>query len=1153
MSNPKVLGPDGVLRDAVVFSTSLPSRFLTGTLPSDTFDAQVSIDGNAFSSDTALIEWGDGTWVVPNPSAEPDGLDLFPGSNNIRVRAILPTGSTTPSADATIRLVSDADIGVVAAVPTNVSLSQGDLSVTTSAESSSATGFRGMNFYASAYAGGGTTGYTRINVNLIAEGVAELETSVFGTMDVNALVKVDAEGDPVSDPLYMRLTGSQEDADEKVLQADFSKAFEVPETTRTIQIETTLKSVRNVTKYSFKHYRSAGPTSTPQTVQVGEFSSLPTESPVYYVVTGVYYDAAQNLEYESSFSEEVLGRPVLVTTTLGSFPSVSRQSITQQFISSIFRSNPQVKVEAGSILRDTVIDPFSSESERIRFVLDFFQRARTPTLLLQIDDPKSTGSSVAVSSSPYKRGLQQALYLGSANDVQGVIDSAFEAYASNFGKRRRTGVASQGEVLFYTKTRPSQSILIPIGTTVSGGGGSFTTTRSASISLEGLASYFDPVSGRYQVVVPVRASATGPAGNLGAGQVRALVSSLPGSMSVVNTSAMAGGKSRESNLELTVRVRNALASVDSGTAWGYLQSAADVAGVVQANVVAAGNPLMQRDLNAAGEHKGGKVDIWVQGENIATVTDVFAFTFEIAQDIQFEIIGNPSDYSLRALDSNLSEENPIVEMLDDPDIGYELVNASTGEVFDLTEVSITSYNTIQLSTTVAQPELSLTDVVLGSYRRRKGNTFVFPRQPVQAVSSVVAAVAGTLPASAVEIVRPNAPLELGLSNLAGDYLSVTAYTDPSGATVPSGDTITVTGESHVLVGSYPEFLDFLGANFLSVEVLDATGTVAYKGPDDPSGTSDYTVDLGTQTTALSITRVDGGAIPSGATVLINYKHDENFTVTYTTNLIVGLTQNAIDERKHVTADVLAKEAVNIPLDVEATVLLKTGRSRSTVDTSIRTNLENFFRNLRLGDPVRQSDVIDVLEQTEGVSYVVVPLGGMHPAQGSEIVREAVSTDTVSESTLLTSYTTNLAVVYLLDNPLAFATTDGGGPSGSFRGVFEDDKKMDLLSSRRDPSVLGVAVGRVYILGGEGRSIPGFSDDATLAAQGYVTETAITAQRKAITANRVLVSLAIGDSPTTHSYAITYVVGEDSGAKNVDPAAASFISAGSLVFTLDEAR
>ena len=254
-----------------------------------------------------------------------------------------------------------------------------------------------------------------------------------------------------------------------------------------------------------------------------------------------------------------------------------------------------------------------------------------------------------------------------------------------------------------------------------------------------------------------------------------------------------------------------------------------------------------------------------------------------------------------------------------------------------------------------------------------------------------------------------------------------------------------------------------------------------------------------------------------------------------------------------TADVLAKQAVDIPLDLEATVLLKPGRDRSTVDDAIRTNLENFFDNLRLGDPVRQSDVVYVIEQTEGVSYVVVPFGAMYPSENSAIVREAVSADSSSESVLLSTYTTNLAVVYILTNELAFATTDGGGPSSSFRGVFQNDSETDLLAANADPANLGVVPGRSYIIGSEGRSIEGYSDDETLRSQGFVTEDAIEYQRLVLTANRVLVSLEVGDSPVSHTYGVTYVVGEDSGAKNVDPGGAQFVSAGSFVFTLDEDR
>lgn len=1154
-TDPQVYGPDGVLRTTVNFSTSLESRFVTGTLPTDAVDVLVSINGSGFSSDPDLVQWGDGSWVVPNPISEPNGLFLLPGENTIALRAIRPSGSVTAEAKANIRLVSDADLGVVAATPTNISIDQRNSDVVISAEPTSDKGFQGMNFYASLNSGGGVSGYTKININVVSDGTDTTETTEFGALDVDAEVVVDAENNPVADPLYVRVTGRQEDENEALIQIDFDERYEVPEIARNLRYQMVLNSVRDVTLYQFAHNRTNGPTSTPATVQVGDFTAIPSDTPLYYVVTAVYYDETRNLEYESSFSEEVQGNPAQVTTALGAFPNVDRGEIVQKFITAVFRSNPQIKVETGSVLRDTVIDPFANESERIRFVLDFFHRARTPSLLLQVDDPNSTGVSIPVSQSPYKQGLQAAFYITSATTLQNIIDSAFDAAASNFGLRRRSGSASQTEVIFFTSRRPTQTLNIPLGTIVSGGGVQFATTRAAAIAFERLASFFDPVSGRYQVSVPVRATSTGSGGNVGVGQITTVISSLSGSLSVVNTAPATGGKNSESNLALTVRIENRLASVDSGTERGYLQTAADVAGVIKANVVSAGDDLMQRDLDGAGVHKGGKVDIWVQGENLATVTDTFAFSFEIAQDIQFELIGDPSDYIFRAIDKNLSAENPLVEMLDDPTVGYDFRNASTGEVFDLTNVTITSFNTIQLDTSVVppQPTVDLTDVVLGSYRRRTGNVFTLPRQPVRAIASVEGTVSGVLPADSYLLVFPDAPLDNGRSVFSRDFLQIFGYEDENGNRVPSGDTIQVTDEEHVLIGQYEEFVDNLGANFLSLVVTNDAGTITYKGPNDPGGNPDYTINLGTQTQALSITRTETGDIPSGATVLVSYQHDENFTVTYTTNLIVSLTQNAVDENKHATADVLAKEAVRVPIDVQATVVLIRGRERSRVDAALRTNMANFFNRLRLGDPVRQSDVIDVIEQTEGVSYVVVPLSKLVRQNGSQVIRELISTDTVEESAFVQSLSTNTASVYLLNNPLSAATTDGGGPNGAFKGVFQNDIPLSLLDGSSNLSSLGVGPGVAYIIGGNGRSITGISDDATLIAQGYVTASARTARRLELTANHVLVSVAVGEAPTSFVYAATYIVGDDFGAKNIDIGAAEYLTTGELLFTYDEDR
>jgi len=1151
-STPQVYGPDGVLRETVYFSTTLERRFFRGTASSDTVDMQVSINGGGYTSDPDYILFTGSEWTVPNPAAEANGLLLLTGVNTVEVRAVLLSGSVTSAAKATVTLIDEATVGIIALTPTSVTLEQLDKAVLINVPQVVAAGFQGFNFYASLYAGGGATGYSRINLNTVTTGVTTQTTTDFADVRVDADVLVDTLGNPVADPLYWRLTATQENSDEMALQVDLNEAYEVPETARKLRLSGTLSAVENVVVYSFEHNRLATPTSTPPTISIGSFASALAETPLYYVVTAVYYNATQNLEYESAFSPEVVGHPLSITTALGAFPTISRQDIVRSYITAVHRSNPQIKVEAGSVLRDTVVDPFASESERLRFVLDFFHRARTPTLLLQVDDPTGSGTSIAVAASPYKIGLKGAFYLTSDSSVQALINSCFDAYASNFGVVRRSSTYAQGEVTFFTTSRPTASIVIGLGTLVSGGGQQFATTRSASIALSQLASYYNPVSGRYQVTVPVRAVTPGSSGNVGSGQVRTVVTRIP-SVSVTNSAAMFGGSGAESNLTLTERVLNTLASVDSGTERGYYQTAAGVPGVESVAVVGAGNPLMQRDLYD-GQHLGGKVDVWVQGANFAKVTDTFAFTYEIAQDIQFVTVGDPLNLTFQAVDPNLSVTNPIVEVLDYPLAGYEFKNATTGEVFDLTGVTITSYNTVQLDTTLVQPSVTLTDVVLGSYRRRAGVDFVLPRQPVAAVTSVVGAVSGTLPATAYTLYHPNSPLAYGRSTLAGDYLNVSGYTDDTtGALVPSGDTIAVTDEVHVLIGSYPEYLNNIGALYYTIEVWNADKTVQYKGPNDPSGDPDYSIDLGTQTTAVAITRTETGDIPNGATVLISYAHDENFVVTYTTNLIVSVTQNAVNEKKHATADVLAKEGVNVPLDIEATLVLEQGQERSTVDTTLRTNLANFFNQLRLGDAVRQSDIIGVIESTTGVSFVVVPLAKLVRQEGSQVVQEALSTDVAYDSTLLTSLTTSSALVYIINQELSTATVDGGGGLGDYKGVFQDEVALDLLASDALLTSLGTAAGRAYILGGEGRSITGYSDDATLIAEGYTTTSQITTRRLELTANRVLVSLAIGDNPTTHTYTTTYITGVDAGAKDIDPGEAEYLSLGTLTVTYDEVR
>ena len=1147
---PQLLGPDGVLRELEIFSTTMDTRFFTGVIGNDTVDMEVSVRGGGFTNDTDFIIFEGTTFRIPNPDVFPDGLELAAGENRIQVRAISATGSVSPTSTSLVRLIQESDLGTVAVVPTNISVLQKDATVEISVERVDDPNLRGFNFYASPFEGGGVTGYSRINLNTVIAGTAVQEVDDVSTIEVDALIPLDQAGQPLADPLYVRIQGDQEDETGNVLQVDYNERVEIPETARAVRYTIQVDTIRDTEFFSFEHLRTGGPTTIPQTVASGAFAAVPDSDPLYYVVVAVFYDQEALVEFESSFSAEVVGHPLRIRPNVGNFPQVSRQQIVRGTIQSIFRSNPQIRVDAGAPFRDTFIDPFAAEAERIRFIVDFLHRAQTFAGLEAIDDPNDTGTSTPVSQSSYKQALRVVFNLNRDAEVQSLIDRAFEALASNFGIFRLPGRFSRGEVQFFTTVRPKRTLPIPLGSVVTSGSIQFRTTQASSIPFDRLASFFDPVTGRYFVLVSVQATTTGSSGNVGVGQVRSVVSGTSG-LSVINNSSMFGGTNQETNRQLAERARNALASVDSGTKRGYLQTAADVPGVVQAVVVGAGDALMQRDLDSQGVHRGGKVDIWVQGENLANVTDVFAFTFELASDIQFELVSVPSELRFRANDPELSLENPIVEMLDDPALGFEFRNATTGAAFDLSGVAIVSFDTIQLNTAIPQPPVDLTDVVLGDYRRRSSTEYIFVRQPVRAVSSVTGSVSGLLTEDAYSLNIPKSPLGEGRSGLAGDFLRITGTTDSDGNLVPSGDLLTVTDETHVLIGEFNESVDNLGANFLSVAVLNADRTITYKGPSDPSGLQDYTIVPGDQTTPLAIRRIVGGAIPSGTTVSVDYQHDENFTVAYTTNLIVQVTQEEVNEKRHVTADVIVKDGINVPVDLAATVVLVTGAIQSDVDTALRTNLENFFNALRLGDPVRQSDIIEVLDGTTDVSFVVVPLTTMVRGAGSTVVREVLASGILADSDYISAWSTPTVSVWLIRDGLSAATTTGGGPENEFQAVFQDDVETTLL--RVTPSALGVASGRSFIIGSGGLSIPGFTDDATLVAEGFDTQAEREAVRTTRTANRVLISTGVDDSPVNHEYAITYIVTTEERVYNIEPGAAEFLTLGDLTLTFDEDR
>ena len=1136
MANLYLQKPNQEYASEIAYTTNKDSVVINGFFSGELDEIRVLIRG-VYDPDVQdeLISLGDNkTFTLPNLSLL-KGLELVEGLNEIKVEGYFE-GALLAETTANISYATIDDFNQEISPPTGLSVEQFTNSVEIKIEGLASANVIGYNLYCSEIEGGGVDGYRKINAQLITDSVTKENVSEYATLETDFLTQS-------ADPLRFRLRGTQINSINEILSVDFDEAVPITEDISTLRAQFTLSTISTGKVFSFKHSRTATTTSIPSTIPSGRFSTTPITDPLFYVATAIYFNEITGVEVESSFSSEISAKPINLSTTLPSIPVVGRQQILESSVLAIHRNNPQASISPGSALRDTFLDPFASEAERLRFVVDYVYRSGSFSTLLAIDDPDFSGTSVSVGESTYKSLLREALFLTNSDKTQEVIDLSFEQLASNFGVTRRTGTRARGEVVFFTKTQPTADLIIPLGSVVSGGGVNFRTTGQGYIPLNGSASFYNPSTNRYEITIPISAQETGALGNLAIGVINTIVSPLKG-LEVANLVETYGGLDLESNLSLAIRAQQAIASVDTGTTQGYYNLISNAPNVISASVVSAGDPLMFRDYDVEqGIHTGGKVDIWVQGEQDSYVTDSFAFTFEVKENVTFELVGDPSLLEFRATDNDLSASNPLVDMVDAQSRGLGLINATTGYYFDLTDVEITGYNTIKLSANVLQPDVDLTDIVLGDYRLRTGTAHTFTRQPVKEISTLIGEVSGAIRDTSYYLNHPNNILDLGNSTKSGDEIVID---DVRGEINTS--TLTITDESHVILERYTEPLNKLGANPFTLRVFNADRTIEYNGPYSDLEPLDFTIIEGTTTTPYGIQRTEGSRISSGQNLLFDYEHSENFSVRYLTNLVLPTLQNMVDKSKHATADVLINEAVGVSLNINAVVVLTPSSSSNFVDSAIRTNLSAVVGSLRMGDPLRVSDVVNIIDNTTGVSYVQMPLTKMTLSAGSQIVREAVSVG-IGGATLMSALSTNLVNVWLLDDPLNYMPEENGGVEGSYRGVFRGPIKMSLAS---DISLLGASQDQAYIIGAGGASIKGFTDDATLNPDGTLGAVQVGSLRISATAGKLLISLPVGWNPSRYEYGVTYTIGEESSvAQDISVPETQYLTLGSVNLTYEQ--
>jgi len=270
-------------------------------------------------------------------------------------------------------------------------------------------------------------------------------------------------------------------------------------------------------------------------------------------------------------------------------------------------TQPQLDTKPNSVARDVFVDPPAFE------LGDVYETMRNIARL-------------------------QALANLSGNDLTN--------YGANFGASRKTGTRASGQVVFTFRTIDTTTT-ISSGTVVSTRNGiTFSTISSVTVkpsdanalraTATRLRNELDTagITDQYAIEVSVQAQSVGSGGNIATYSV--VSHTAPGVNGVTNVVSFTGGADLETDAAFRSRILSTFAGANTGTALGYRGIILSLADAIDALVVEPGDPLMTRDgtvtttdssgnVIVAEPGTGGKVDIYVFGENLQEGTDSFIY------------------------------------------------------------------------------------------------------------------------------------------------------------------------------------------------------------------------------------------------------------------------------------------------------------------------------------------------------------------------------------------------------------------------------------------------------------------------------------------------------------------------------------------------
>ena len=251
----------------------------------------------------------------------------------------------------------------------------------------------------------------------------------------------------------------------------------------------------------------------------------------------------------------------------------------------------------------------------------------TVTRDVVIESPAQEFSNV-YSELSHTQQLQSLKYASSMTEQE------LDDFAVNYGMTRLAGTKATGTITFRARNFSivDSDIIIPFATTISTTGTSaipqaqFQTTQAVVMQAALASTYFNPSTGFYEITANIVAQATGSTSNVPAGTIVNLLTSVPGVDFVINTIAITGGQSTESNTAFASRIIAKLSGNNVGTLTGIESLVRSNVNVIDVSIVTPNDAEMIRN------EFGGSVDVYILGQVISSTSEAYLYTTAGSQE-----------------------------------------------------------------------------------------------------------------------------------------------------------------------------------------------------------------------------------------------------------------------------------------------------------------------------------------------------------------------------------------------------------------------------------------------------------------------------------------------------------------------------------------